>query len=392
MKPLYTLISAALLLCFTPVANAQIGHTTITFNDPDRSGGFGNGGGPGRQIQTEIYYPADVDGDDVELTEGTYPVVVFGHGFVMVWSAYENIWEALVPEGYIVCFPRTEGNFAPSHEDFGLDLALVATDMQALGAEETSLFFGHVSDRDAVMGHSMGGGASFIAAAGADLDAIIGLAAAETDPSAIAAAANVMEPLLMLAGGGDNVTPPSEHQIPIYDATSAMCKYLVTITGGGHCYFANSNFNCDTGELFSGSDINIERTEQQQTAMDYILPWLDHWLKDDPLALQTFTDLVWNDDRTTFVENCLVLSAGAQDETAIKPYPNPAKDWLFLEIPATQDTAPITVYDLSGRIVLQDQLQPGNGAIDVRGLKGGVYVLEVGLSSTKRSIHKVVVH
>ena len=30
---------------------ALVGHTTITFNDPTRTGGFGSGGGAGRQIQ-----------------------------------------------------------------------------------------------------------------------------------------------------------------------------------------------------------------------------------------------------------------------------------------------------------------------------------------------------
>ena len=39
--------------------NYKVGHTSITFNDPTRSGGYGSGGGPGRQIGSEIYYPAD---------------------------------------------------------------------------------------------------------------------------------------------------------------------------------------------------------------------------------------------------------------------------------------------------------------------------------------------
>ena len=35
-------------------AQFSVGHRTITFNDPTRTGGFGSGGGAGRQIQTEI--------------------------------------------------------------------------------------------------------------------------------------------------------------------------------------------------------------------------------------------------------------------------------------------------------------------------------------------------
>ena len=116
MKRIATLALA--LLGLTICLQAQIGHTTITFADPSRTGGFGSGGGTGRQIQTEIYYPAATTGDDVPITGSNYPVIVFGHGFVMVWSAYQNIWEALVPQGYIVAFPRTEGGLPPSHQEW----------------------------------------------------------------------------------------------------------------------------------------------------------------------------------------------------------------------------------------------------------------------------------
>jgi hypothetical protein len=55
----------------------SIGSTTITFNDPARSGGFGSGGGPGRQIQCEIYYPASSAGVNVAVSTGEFPVIVF---------------------------------------------------------------------------------------------------------------------------------------------------------------------------------------------------------------------------------------------------------------------------------------------------------------------------
>jgi len=87
------LFTALLLWLVTGVqAQFSIGHTTITFNDPNRTGGFGSGGGAGRQIQTEIYYPAAMAGDNVPVSVGEFPVVVIGHGFVMSWDAYANIW------------------------------------------------------------------------------------------------------------------------------------------------------------------------------------------------------------------------------------------------------------------------------------------------------------
>ena len=89
---------------FVVAQNLSVGHATLTFNDPTRTGGFGSGAGPGRQIQTEIYYPAAAAGENVAVANGQYPLIVFGHGFAMIWDAYSNIWNQLVPLGYIMAF------------------------------------------------------------------------------------------------------------------------------------------------------------------------------------------------------------------------------------------------------------------------------------------------
>lgn len=287
----------------------EIGHTTITFNDPARTGGFGSGGGPGRQIQTEIYYPANVAGTNSVAANGEHPVIVFGHGFVMAWDAYANIWEELVPKGYIMVFPRTEGGFSPSHAEFGLDLALLVQKMQEQHTTVGSIFEGHIAPKTAIMGHSMGGGSSFLAAASnATIETVIGLAPAETNPSAIAAAAQVVVPALVLSGSGDAVTPPNDHHLPIYDAITSTCKNYVSITGGAHCYFANSNFNCDFGEGSSGGNITISRSEQHQILFDVITPWLDYKLKGICDAYATFNNILANDPRVVATQNCTISS------------------------------------------------------------------------------------
>jgi dienelactone hydrolase len=279
MKTTLTLLFGLLAL----TAGAQpfeIGHTTITFNDPNRTGGFGSGGGPGRQIQCELYYPADIAGTDVNVTNGEFPVITFGHGFAMVWDAYANIWEELVPKGYIMVFPRTEGGLSPSHDEFGEDLALVTTAVQGLNTDAASLFFNHVSDKSCIMGHSMGGGATMLGSANnTNITTIIGLAPAETNPSAEQAAANISVPALIFSADEDAVTPPATHHQPIYDNLGSNCKYFVNIVGGGHCYYANSNFNCDFGETTSGGNIAITRAEQQTIMFRYIIPWLELYLK-----------------------------------------------------------------------------------------------------------------
>jgi pimeloyl-ACP methyl ester carboxylesterase len=291
-----------LLLIFSPLlvfSQFQIGHRTITFNDPTRSGGFGSGGGPGRQIQTEIYYPTFIAGENTPVaTFPDFPVIVFGHGFAMGWDAYQNIWEHLVPQGYIMVFVRTEGSLipAPSHADFGADLALVVTKMLALNTTAGSPFNGTVKQKAVIMGHSMGGGATMLAAANnSSIAGIVGLAPAETNPTAIGVCPNITVPALIFSGSSDGVTPPAEHHIPIYQGIASTCKSFVSITGGAHCYFANSNFNCDFGEGTSSQGISISRAEQQEKMFWFLDPWLQYVLGSDCFAL---TDFQWKLNNT----------------------------------------------------------------------------------------------
>jgi hypothetical protein len=139
------------------------------------------------------------------------------------------------------------------------------------------------------MGHSMGGGASFLAANNnGNIHALIGLAPAETTPSAIAVSPNVLVPSIIFSGSSDGVTPPSQHHIPLFDGITSSCKSFVSITGGGHCYFANTNFNCDFGESSSSTGISISRTEQQTTTFAVLDPWIDYMLKDSCISYEVF--------------------------------------------------------------------------------------------------------
>jgi len=304
-KQLITL--ASILMGQLLFAQYQVGHTTITFNDPSRSGGFGSGGGAGRQIQSEIYYPATAAGENVSLASGEFPVIVFGHGFGMGWDAYDNVWNTIVPEGYILVFPRTEGSIipTPSHNDFGLDLALVETKMENEGTLSTSLFYQHISNKSAIMGHSMGGGATFLAAANnTNITTVIGLAPAETTPSAITAAANVSVPALVFSADEDMVTPAIDHHSPIYNGLGSSCKYFVNIIGGAHCYYANSNFACDFGETTSGGNISITRTQQQTIVFRYVLPWLKLYLYDDCDQQSVFNSDLLSDSEVSYLSSC----------------------------------------------------------------------------------------
>ncbi len=263
------------LFLFTVSLWAQpyaIGHRDISYVDSARGA---------RSIPTDVYYPATIAGDNTPVAAapaGGFPVISFGHGFLLPVSAYQYLWQSLVPEGYIVALPRTEGNFSPQHLQLGYDLAFLIRRLQLEGVTPASPFFGAIGSTSCVMGHSMGGGASFLAAqSAAEITALANFAAAETTPSAIGAAEEIAIPALVFAASDDCVTPPAAHQIPMYSALASDCKTYVNITGGSHCKFGENNFTCNLGELTcTGS---ISRATQHQLVLFHLLPFLNYYLK-----------------------------------------------------------------------------------------------------------------
>lgn len=260
MKNLLTLA-----LCFCSFAlcaqDYEVVSSSVNWDDADR----------GRSVSVDIYFPSN---DGSTIADGEFPVIAFGHGFVMAAGSYQNIWEYLVPRGYIMAFATTETGFAPNHNNFGGDIAFIANHI-ATQAE----FADHLNGKTCFMGHSMGGGSSFLAGGSSAASCVVGLAPAETDPSAIAAANSIAAPTLVFSGTADAVTPPEDHHIPIYQGTTAENKFFVSITGGAHCYYANSDFACDFGESTTGGNITVSREEQHQIMFDVMEPFLENCLK-----------------------------------------------------------------------------------------------------------------
>lgn len=280
----FSLLSLIFLNSMMAVAqNHPIGSRTITFTDPARNN---------RSIPTEVYYPAVSAGANAAVAEGQFPVIAFGHGFAMGVNAYQNWWEQLVPLGYIVVLPTTEGGLfpAPNHGNFGGDLAFLAAKLQADNSNASSPFFGKVRQRAALMGHSMGGGASFLGAANnTDIQCVVGLAPAQTTPSASAAAANVTVPSLILYGTEDQVTPEASHSLLIHNGVASTCKSYVRITGGAHCYFGNYNAICAAGET-NTAVLNMDRAVQHSLSYAVVLPFLKYFLYDDCPSFDQFNN------------------------------------------------------------------------------------------------------
>lgn len=362
----------------------QVGHKQQTFIDASRSN---------RSITAEIYYPAATVGDNVAIASGQFPILIFGHGFVMTWSAYAPEWNAIVPNGYIMVFPTTETSFLPSHSNFGKDIAYLVGAMKAEGLNASSMFFGAVGTTSAVLGHSMGAGSAFLAVQyDASITALATLAAANTNPSSITAASSITIPSIVIAAANDCVAPPAEHQLPMYEALSSTCKTYVSITGGSHCQFAGSNTNCSLGEITCSPQPTINRETQQALTFSALIPWLNYYLKNDTASGAQFQNLITASSGITSQQNCALLGNVEITQATVSIFPNPIFSTATLQTNEALTNATLTLYNTFGQIVMERNNLNGNTVeLSRENISSGIYYLRITEGTKSRAINKLVI-
>ena len=235
-----------------------VGTRTVTYIDAARMN---------RPVSVLLRYPAVPPGgsDAPALTGCPYqaPVFSFGHGFTISNSSYEYLAVYLAAQGYIMVLPGTESGLSPSHSAFAADLQFAARAVQS-----DPFFAGAVGPYRIYGGHSMGGGAAFLAAASdRNAHALFVLAPAQTNPSAIAAAANVRASTVIILGSRDCVTPRATNGQAMFDALnlspSLSFKYVIEIPGASHCQFATGSVSCNIAEQSCGGAATITTASQQ---------------------------------------------------------------------------------------------------------------------------------
>ncbi|UPT66760.1 MAG: T9SS type A sorting domain-containing protein [Sphingobacteriales bacterium JAD_PAG50586_3] len=275
-----------------------------------------------------------------------------------------------------MCFLTTEGGISPNHGEMGTDFIFLKNSLQNdATTNSNSVFYQKLATTSAYMGHSMGGGASYLAAANdPNVTAMVGLAPAVTNPSSIDAAAQVDKPTLIFSGSADAVTSPESAHLPIYNALQSSCKVFVSITGGGHCYFANSGSVCEFGE--AGGNFSISREQQQTITNSLLTPWLNYWLKGDALSITTFSQVLNSETGITHNETCPLLATGVKEDvfSTVQVYPNPAKSTIYIK----NNSATPMRYKLinsMGAEVRGGDLTTATGSIHTTGLSAGVYTV-----------------
>ncbi len=363
-----------------------LGHTSITFTDATRNN---------RSIPCEVYYPALSAGESVQALDPAslgltgYPAVSVGHGFVIGAANYDLIAAQLIPFGFVVALVNTETGFAPSHQEFGLDLAFVTHALQQESLNTTSILYNVVSQqREGIIGHSMGGGAAWLAAASDPLiDAIVGLAPAETNPSAISAASSVNCNSLVFSGSEDAVTPPADNHQPIFDGTNG-CKTFVSLTGGSHCGFIDSGTLCDFGEPLGGS---LARADQQEAYLTMMTAWLRYFLNGECVEV-LYTDYVTNHSFVSADPLAACMLCGNVNDVegnAVNVFPNPNQGTFSIQWKNEMFNT-IEIFDAAGKRVLKQVILQQGFFNEAEKLKSGVYWVKLS-GENSISTKKIVV-
>lgn len=291
---------AALALIFPATASSQtfaVRNTSLKLHDPAR----GN-----RKIAVDVFYPlqSKTDRPDKASDPPRFPLICFGHGFVLKTENYSRLIDSIVAEGFIVAFPESESGWFPSHMAQALDLKFVLEQLPETAKDKSSPLYGIIGSSRCLLGHSMGGGAAFLAAAeGAGINAIAAISPYNTKPSAAEAAKKVLAPTLIFSGSEDCITPSDKHQLPIYNGSGSDNKTFILIKGGTHCPLGSEKSRCVRGERISGCRNILAHEKQLEVVLRYLVPWLKSELQSDSVSSALFGGHLQNDPDISFISS-----------------------------------------------------------------------------------------
>lgn len=218
--------------------------------------------GDGSTFQAVVRYPAAAAGASTPFDPAAAPApaVTFGHGFLSPVSLYESTLSHLASWGMVAIATTSQGGPFPSHAAFAADMRDCLTHLAQQSGAAGSWLEGRIDTTAfGASGHSMGGGASVLAAA-ADprIVAVANLAAAETNPSARAAMELVQAPVRIIAGSQDTIVSAASTEL-IHDSAPGPRQFAL-IEGGSHCGFIDSSIIfCDNGSIARAEQLRLTR-------------------------------------------------------------------------------------------------------------------------------------
>mgnify|MGYP000330218570 CR=1 FL=1 len=242
----------------------QAGWTSVTLNRD------------GRNFNAIIYYPSFVEGSEAQIDtiHGPYQTIAFGHGFFMQNSYYISHFKHLASYGFVIIAPQFPDN---NHLQLGFDLIHCVNFIKAQNRNSNSRFYNLIDTLKAgLSGHSMGGGASLLAAANdSSITVAAPLAAAETNPSVINVMNQIKGIVFLIAAQNDGITPVNTNQLPMFNNANPV-KALVSIKGANHTKFMDTR-------IWDWTDPNgyLAASEQLRITRKYLTSIFNLFLKED---------------------------------------------------------------------------------------------------------------
>ncbi len=140
-------------------------------------------------------------------------------------SNYISLYKHLTSYGYIVIAPQFPD---VNHLQLAFDLLFCANLIKNQNKNPSSIFYRLVdTTKTGLSGHSMGGGASLLAAANDSTITVVAPLAAERNPSDIGVMNNIKSVFYLITAQNDGITPPQNHQIPMFNNAKPIkvCQY-----------------------------------------------------------------------------------------------------------------------------------------------------------------------
>eukprot|EP00298_Acanthocystis_sp_HF-20_P009367 c18262_g1_i3.p1 GENE.c18262_g1_i3~~c18262_g1_i3.p1 ORF type:complete len:861 (+),score=336.60 c18262_g1_i3:42-2624(+) len=238
----------------------KVGNTNITTTDRD-----------GKLFSAVIYYPSTSEGigTPLDLDQAPYPIIVFSHGWFQVPESYSTTLQNFASHGYVIfCSRASQELFA---DRFAAELQSIMNWIQVESARNGSDWYQAVDPtRIALVGHSIGGGVSILAAANDPrVKAIIAYAPSQThNPATRDILPHVHVPICVICADDEQDGDIRLHSLPLYTKAN-FPKIFHQFQNGSNTFFSD------------GLLLGTQHRKQLKITQDLSRAFLDLYLKGD---------------------------------------------------------------------------------------------------------------
>lgn len=264
--------------------------------DPTMAGAYSSAklSGSAAVVATGHQVPVDCEVPTTGPSPAPYPLVLILHGFQLSATQYQGYAERLASHGYVACLVDYPAGFVPNHVEAVRDVRGALDWLLARSQAAGDSLLGKIDpQRVGVMGHSLGGKLSVLAASDdARFGAVLGLDPVDgasfcnaTDcPDAIERlplpipTAFLGETLDATANWGGQACAPSGSNYQTFYAAAATPSLEVTLVGASHMSFIDEPASCG---LFCGAcqTATLSQARALFIARAYSAAFFERWLR-----------------------------------------------------------------------------------------------------------------